>query len=168
MNQKTGLPKPLVQDTDDALTKNWQKIREASNLDLLIGMPHWDFEFQHFPHRQTIEVASSLLDDLGFDLLCGTHPHTLQPLQKMKGGICMYSLGNFCGIGPAWSVKIIPILTVNIDTDPSDNKVKIQSYEMSFFSQRKESGNTYIANLNSLPIACRLKVDSRIGKIFRT
>ena len=53
------------------------------------------------------------LVDLGADLICGHHPHVLQPVQLYKGVVIMPSLGNFL-FGDGWSVKRTAVLQYRI------------------------------------------------------
>ena len=61
--------------------------------DVLVGFPHWDFEFCLFPSPQTVQAARRILSQ-GVTVLVGHHPHVLQPIVNYPEGLCMYSLGN--------------------------------------------------------------------------
>ncbi len=80
------------------ITEDMKKIRPVC--DYLIVSMHWGNEYQHTPTSSEKEYAQ-LLCDLGADLIIGTHPHVLQPLETLASGdgthttVCMYSLGNF-------------------------------------------------------------------------
>ena len=78
---------------------NWESVKKSYQLNSLIGLPHWEYEFQHFPKMKTRDIAKKLIDQMGFNLLLGAHPHTLQPMEWFQQGICLYSIGNFCGLG---------------------------------------------------------------------
>lgn len=67
--------------------------------DYLIVSMHWGNEYQHQPSDYQRQLAQLLCDN-GVDLIIGTHPHVLQPmewLENAEGGktLCAYSLGNF-------------------------------------------------------------------------
>jgi poly-gamma-glutamate synthesis protein (capsule biosynthesis protein) len=60
---------------------------------------HWGNEYKHEPTNYQKKLAQ-LLCDGGADLIIGTHPHVLQPVEWLEneaGGrtLCVYSLGNF-------------------------------------------------------------------------
>lgn len=58
-----------------------------------MGLPHWEYEFQHFPRAETRALARSLCH-AGFDLIVGSHPHVIQPIEWLRPGVCFYSVGN--------------------------------------------------------------------------
>ena len=74
----------------------WPAIKSTAGVDCLIGLPHWGYEFQHYPDVQTQHFAHHLLAQ-GFDLLAGHHPHVVQPIERFDHQLCLYSLGNFNG-----------------------------------------------------------------------
>lgn len=65
-----------------------------SRCDYLIINIHWGKEFRHFATTQQKELAHGMID-AGADLIVGHHPHVLQGVEKYKGGVIVYSLGNF-------------------------------------------------------------------------
>lgn len=86
------------------------------DVDLLIGSPHWEFEFRHFPRAATREAAAALAD-AGFDVVVGHHPHVLQPIERFGDRLCLYSIGNLNG--PAlervgWPVRLGGIFVVDV------------------------------------------------------
>lgn len=62
--------------------------------DLVIFAPHWGTEGTYRPTNQQIEVGHAAID-AGADIVYGSHPHVLQPIEEYNGGILYYSLGNF-------------------------------------------------------------------------
>ncbi len=46
------------------------------------------------PTRQQEELARKMID-AGADLIVGSHPHVIQPLEQYRGRWVAYSLGNF-------------------------------------------------------------------------
>ena len=63
-------------------------------VDLVIFAPHWGTEYTYTPHGMHRELAHALID-AGADIIFGTHPHVLQPMETYNGGLIMYSMGNF-------------------------------------------------------------------------
>ncbi len=67
--------------------------------DFVVVCPHWGTEYQHEPdHNQKKWVA--YFADLGVDLVIGTHPHVIEPVEWVEGTtghktLVYYSLGNF-------------------------------------------------------------------------
>lgn len=67
--------------------------------DYLIVSMHWGNEYQTTENNRQNELAQ-LLCDGGADLIIGTHPHVLQPMEWLEREdghktLCAYSLGNF-------------------------------------------------------------------------
>lgn len=55
---------------------------------------HWGTEGSYRPTGEQ-EYAAHLAIEYGADIVYGHHPHVLQKMETYKGGIIMYSLGNF-------------------------------------------------------------------------
>ena len=62
--------------------------------DLVIVCPHWGVEYALQPTREQVEIAHQMID-AGADLVVGSHPHVVQPLEKYHDHWIAYSLGNF-------------------------------------------------------------------------
>ena len=67
---------------------------KARGCDLIIFAPHWGTEGTYRPTAQQVEVGHAAID-AGADIVYGSHPHVLQPIEEYNGGIIYYSLGNF-------------------------------------------------------------------------
>lgn len=68
--------------------------RAKLNCDLLVVSFHWGREFDFYPGEQQKILAHEAVDN-GADLVVGHHPHVLQGIEKYKGKLVFYSLGNF-------------------------------------------------------------------------
>jgi len=62
--------------------------------DLLVVCPHWGVEYALQPTRDQVELAHQIID-AGADMIVGSHPHVVQPLEKYRDHWIAYSLGNF-------------------------------------------------------------------------
>jgi poly-gamma-glutamate synthesis protein (capsule biosynthesis protein) len=62
--------------------------------DLVIVCPHWGEEYALKPTRDQVELAHQMVD-AGADLIVGSHPHVVQPLENYHDHWIAYSLGNF-------------------------------------------------------------------------
>jgi len=77
-------------------------IRRAARekLDKLIVMVHWGNEYQSLPSPQQKAMADFLFRQ-GVDIIVGSHPHVLQPMEFVRRGpgrkdrLVAWSLGNF-------------------------------------------------------------------------
>ena len=63
-------------------------------IDLVVLCAHWGQE-NTFKANATQKTLGHAAIDAGADIVYGTHPHTLQPIEEYNGGIIYYSLGNF-------------------------------------------------------------------------
>lgn len=64
------------------------------NNDFIVVYTHWGSEYQLKENNSQIEKAHRFID-AGADLVIGSHPHVVQPLEIYKDKIIFYSLGNF-------------------------------------------------------------------------
>lgn len=62
--------------------------------DLVIVCPHWGVEYTRKPTPGQVELAHQMID-AGADMIVGSHPHVVQPLENYHGHWIAYSLGNF-------------------------------------------------------------------------
>lgn len=75
-------------------------IRKAEEIaDFTIVCPHWGREFKLEPDAKQRELAQIFLEE-GVDLVLGTHPHVIEPIEWMthENGhkmLVYYSIGNF-------------------------------------------------------------------------
>ncbi|MCR5385238.1 MAG: CapA family protein [Saccharofermentans sp.] len=63
---------------------------------IIIASCHFGAEGTYDPTERQKKIAHSLIDDYGVDIVVGTHPHRLQPIEKYNGHYIFYSLSNFC------------------------------------------------------------------------
>lgn len=70
-------------------------VYEASQeADLVVVNLHWGVEYGVDETEDQEKIAKALID-AGADVIIGSHPHVLQPIQTYKDGIIFYSMGNF-------------------------------------------------------------------------
>ena len=68
--------------------------------DIQILIIHWGDEYQRLPNKFQQELAQKLSDS-GVDIIIGSHPHVVQPVDIIKSSdgnsetLVIYSLGNF-------------------------------------------------------------------------
>ncbi|MDO5545408.1 MAG: CapA family protein [Eubacteriales bacterium] len=63
--------------------------------ELVIVAPHWGVEGSYRPTQLQTDVGHAAVD-AGADIVWGSHPHVLQPIEEYGDGIIYYSMGNFC------------------------------------------------------------------------
>lgn len=62
--------------------------------EVVIVAAHWGNEGSYRPTPQQQKVGHAAID-AGADIVWGTHPHVLQPIEEYKDGVIYYSLANF-------------------------------------------------------------------------
>ena len=76
----------------DTVKKDIEKIRDK--VDILIVAMHWGVEYTHTPTQYEKDMASFLAEN-NVDIVIGTHPHVIQPVEWIDDTLVFYSLGNF-------------------------------------------------------------------------
>lgn len=97
-----GIPLPsdksyLVNIFSEDIIKN-DVLKAKAQTDFLMVSMHWGNEDSFQPNTVQKEYAN-MLCELGVDVVIGTHPHVIQPVELIKCNnhtmLMMYSLGNF-------------------------------------------------------------------------
>ncbi len=84
--------KPNLDKFNTKVLSDIEKLRHE--VDFVILLPHWGYEFVHYPPYGVIKEARHFVS-AGVDLIIGSHPHVIQGKEKYKGKWIFYSLGNF-------------------------------------------------------------------------
>ena len=90
--------KYLVNEMDEDKIRS--DIRKAEEIaEFTIVCPHWGTEFKLTPDKKQEELAQIFLEE-GVDLVLGTHPHVIEPIEWLthENGnemLVYYSIGNF-------------------------------------------------------------------------
>jgi poly-gamma-glutamate capsule biosynthesis protein CapA/YwtB (metallophosphatase superfamily) len=66
----------------------------AASSDLVVVMIHWGVELEARPRGYQVGQAHRMVD-AGADVIFGSHPHRLQPMETYRDRPIFYSLGNF-------------------------------------------------------------------------
>jgi poly-gamma-glutamate capsule biosynthesis protein CapA/YwtB (metallophosphatase superfamily) len=78
--------------TSQQIEKDILKLRRTNRL--LVALVHWGDQCHHYPTAEQLKFGPQLID-AGFDLVIGTHPHSVQGYARHRGRYIFYSLGNF-------------------------------------------------------------------------
>ena len=100
----------------------------------MIVFLHWGEEYQLISSSSQRKLAHSLID-AGADLIIGSHPHVVQEIEKYKGKLIFYSLGNFI-FDQYFSRETQKGLAVSLELYPSRIIYKLYPYTL-FHSQPK-------------------------------
>ncbi|MFH0852846.1 MAG: CapA family protein [bacterium] len=92
----------------------------------VIAYPHWGIEYATTIPAIERERAHELID-AGADLIIGSHPHVIQPIELYKGRIIFYSLGNLL-FDQYFSFGTMHGLLVGLEIDK--NELKFTLYPM--------------------------------------
>ncbi|RII28402.1 MAG: capsular biosynthesis protein [Geobacter sp.] len=81
--------------------------------DYVIVSFHWGTERAERPHSRQVAAAHQAID-AGADVVLGHHPHVLQGIERYKGGVILYSLGNFAfgSLSPSSRQSVIARITL--------------------------------------------------------
>ena len=155
---------PGVYRLEHILQTSWKTIQRNHNIDMLVAFPHWEYEFQHFPRAKTRKLSKELVER-GFNLIVGSHPHVLQPMEWIGDSLCHYSLGNFCsGLGIAWPVKLIPLLETQICN--KELMSKITGYKLHFFVQMHFGDHVALLPFEDSPEIFQQRATRRLHLLF--
>lgn len=109
----------------DKMKSDMEKLTKVS--DIQIVSIHWGNEYQFTPDQTQIDLAQ-YLSDFGVDVIIGTHPHVIQPMDYVIGKdgnetLVMYSLGNFLSAQDVNYRMLGGMATWNIEYNRTKDKV---------------------------------------------
>ncbi|PZV39987.1 CapA family protein [Mesorhizobium kowhaii] len=136
-------------------------------VDLLCAVPHWDWEFRHFPRAETRVLAGRLAGQ-GVGLIAGHHAHVMQPVDRIGRTIVAYGLGDFLGTALArqpWPGRIGGIFVVDVSTD-ADTRGTVASYRLHPFVRLRTGDHERLVLVEGVKGRMRGKVEGRLRAIF--
>ena len=119
---------------DKDLIKEHISLAKEQNVDVICVSMHWGTEYKLTPTSTQEDLADFLFEN-GVDIILGSHPHVLEPMEKRtitledgskKDGFIIYSLGNFVSGQIYANTKSTVILDIQI-TKNSEGKISIDS-----------------------------------------
>jgi poly-gamma-glutamate synthesis protein (capsule biosynthesis protein) len=141
INHATTAPAgiPVVRFGDPEHEPDWTAIAaliaraRAAGPDLVISCAHWGFEYEHWP-AATQRAHAIKLVELGVDVIAGSSPHVLQPIElvsidgrdaacpmqarrggRPRFGVIAWSLGNFTTIMPTLACHVGALVELVLD-----------------------------------------------------
>ena len=127
-----GLTMPAGKDylvnvySDEQAKADIDKIKDK--VDVIIVSMHWGEEYTHVP-TETQKREAQYLSSLGVNLIIGSHPHVIMPVDYVGDTLVIYSLGNFIsGQSPLGIDKIIGLM-VGMDIVVKDSKVTFENVD---------------------------------------
>ncbi len=123
-----------------------KKIRNET--DFIIAYAHWGGEQKKSISKSQQEKAYQLID-AGADVILGSHPHFIQPMETYKGKFIFYSLGNFL-FDQAFSLEARQGFGVGIVYDRSDTEYylfPIETRNSQIYLAEKEKANAILGEI---------------------
>lgn len=134
-----GIPVPeaksyLVNRIDPQLIEQDIKKAKEKGAEFISVSLHWGDEYQREPNQFQKETAMKVLE-AGADVIVGSHPHVVQPMEKVKvdgkDKLIIYSLGNFISNQTPAAVHSDHvqeglIVYYDIERDPSTKEVLLK------------------------------------------
>ena len=114
---------------EDRIREDMKALNQIS--DVQVVRMHWGVEYQ-FEENEEQRALAQLLSDEGADVIIGTHPHVLQPMEVLKGEegnetLVMYSLGNFVSAQDVNSRMLGGMAKWTLVYHPSDKSVSFKN-----------------------------------------
>lgn len=133
----------------EQIRKDIENVRDK--VDVLIVAMHWGREYTHTPTELERKTAN-FLASLDVDIIIGTHPHVIQPVEWIDDTIVFYSLGNFISAQTSSScsnykcnIGLMSSLTIKKTIDNNEIKIEINNIE-------NELIYTYHKNYNNFKV----------------
>lgn len=116
---------------EDRVKKDLAKAEEIA--DFTVVCPHWGSEYTHTPTDHEVYWAEVFIEN-GADLIIGTHPHVIQPVEWVEStngnkALVYWSLGNFVS-NQDLSATMVEAMAKVVITNDKDGNVFIKDYEV--------------------------------------
>lgn len=95
-----------------------------NKIDVLIVSMHWGNEYTHVPTWYQ-QDAATFLASLGVDIIIGTHPHVIQPIEFIDNTLVIYSLGNFLSAQEDENTRVGMMVSLEINKHIENEKTTI-------------------------------------------
>ena len=104
--------------------------RVRDKVDVLFVAMHWGIEYQNMPNDYQKDAAKFLSDN-GVDIIVGTHPHIIEPIDYINNTLVIYSLGNFASAHEVVNMdnRVGLMTSLEIEKDLKTNKITIKNLE---------------------------------------
>lgn len=107
------------------VTEDVVKARNKGAEVVLVAM-HWGVEYTHVPTEEQKNVAK-FLSSIGVDIVIGSHPHVIQPIEYVGNTLVIYSLGNFISAQRILGLEKTIGLLVGTDIVVKNKKVSFEN-----------------------------------------
>lgn len=102
--------------------------RVKDYVDVIIVSMHWGIEYTHTPTSEQREIAA-YLSSLGVNVIIGTHPHVVEPIEYIDNTLVIYSLGNLISAqnGTDKLIGMVAGLTINKNSINGESTITVDN-----------------------------------------
>lgn len=168
---------------------DWARVGElfaaakAQDPDLIFVLPHWGFEYEYWPSARQRMDAYRLME-LGADVILGSSPHVLQPVEVVsinewdrscpvqiardgpsRVGMIAYSLGNFLSSMPTLACNAGGILAFGIRLDSEGGTTIVGAHVVPTLSVRHRLARSRTTFLFE-EAPCSPRIRTRLARHF--
>lgn len=124
-----GIPVPSGKDylvnryDPEQVKKDIEAVRPYTDV-IMVAM-HWGEEYTATPVNSQKQIAQ-YLSDLGVNVVIGTHPHVIEPIEFIGDTLVIYSLGNFISAQIGIDRLVGAMVSYDIVKN-ADNSIKIEN-----------------------------------------
>ncbi len=110
-------------------------------VDVVIVSMHWGVEYTHIPTDEQ-RAQAQYLASLGVDIIIGSHPHVIEPIEHIGNTVVIYSLGNFISgqDGEAKRIGMIASLDITKTVKGEDVNIVIDNVKGDLVYTYHDSG----------------------------
>jgi poly-gamma-glutamate synthesis protein (capsule biosynthesis protein) len=151
---------------EDAIRADSARAHESA--DLVVVWVHWGTEYQSDPDEQQ-RFYAQLFCDLGVDVVIGSHPHTIGPVDVLTRDdghktLVFYSLGNFLS-NQIEGVMTSVGATVHVKFEKDAEGARVVSWELApTVTQRGTGSNFAVWPLSDYTDACAAANDTQLTR----
>lgn len=175
-----GIPIPstkpyAVNLIDENLILEQLSLAKEQNPDMICVSMHWGSEYQTKQNKEQESLANLLFQN-GVDVILGSHPHVLQPMEKKtitledgttKDCFVIYSLGNFMSGQTYPNTRNSIILNMNFTKNTETGRISIDEISyIPIYMYKSSKGSTQrykIIDLENTIANYESGVDTSIG-----
>lgn len=140
---KIGMAGTTFPTNQQAMYNAIDKLK-AEGCNIIIISCHWGIEKDYQPRNDQVVLGRNLID-YGADIVIGTHPHRLQPIEYYNGHYIAYSLSNFV-FGGNTSLGDPDTCILQVEFVMDETNTKAVEYNVSVLPYRQTTmypGNDY-------------------------
>lgn len=128
-----------------------------TSADFIIVIPHWGTEYSYDTSTDQQNLTRFLADN-GVDLVIGSHPHVVQPVEWVERTgyarpmLVYYSLGNFVSIQDKTSTMLGAMAKISIQKQNGETFITDHSLKLLVTHYEMEEGNPYFTHITTYPL----------------